>query len=128
MPSVVMDTSVALPATLSPRGMTRKFWLLLEVGALAYRAEHLRLELDALKAEAEREGGGEIHGAELLDALGTAAERRLATVRERLPYDAPQDWVALGSSVLFDEYHRKVREVGPMLNRRQIKGWPAAWR
>jgi predicted nucleic acid-binding protein len=57
MPSVVMDTSVALPATLSPSGMTRKFWLLLAVGALAYRAEHLRLELDALKAEAEREGG-----------------------------------------------------------------------
>ena len=47
MPSVLMDTSVALPASLSPGGITRKFWLLLAVGALAYRADHLRLELDA---------------------------------------------------------------------------------
>jgi predicted nucleic acid-binding protein len=118
MPSVVMDTSVALPATLSPRGMTRKFWLLLAVGALAYRAEHLRLELDALNAEAEREGGGEIRGAELLEGLARAAEQRLAAVHEHLPADVPQDWVSLGSAVLFDEYERKVREVGAKLNPR----------
>jgi predicted nucleic acid-binding protein len=118
MPSVVVDTSVALPATLSPRGMTRKLWLLLAIGALAYRAEHLRHELDALNAEAEREDGGEIHGAELLQGLAAAAEQRLAAVREHLPDDAPQDWVSLGSAVLFDEYERKVREVGAKLNPR----------
>jgi predicted nucleic acid-binding protein len=116
VPSVVIDTSVALPATLSPRGMTRKLWLLLAVGALAYRAEHLRLELDALNHEPTREDGGEVHGAELLEGLAAAAEQRLAVVREHLPDDAPQDWVSLGSAVLFDEYERKVREVGSKLN------------
>jgi hypothetical protein len=90
----------------------------LAIGALAYRAEHVRLELDALKAEAEREGGGEIHGVDLLERLAAAAEQRLAAVREHLPDDAPQDWVSLGSAVLFDEYERKVREVGAKLNPR----------
>lgn len=116
MPSVVMDTSVALPATLSPRGMTRKFWLLLATGALAYRAEHLRLELEALDAEAARAGGGETHGAELLEGLATTADERLAALREQLPDEAPQDWTALGSAVRFDEYERKVVEVGARLN------------
>jgi hypothetical protein len=90
----------------------------LAIGALAYRAEHLRLELDALKAEPEREGGGEIHGVDLLERLAAAAEQRLAAVREHLPDDAPQDWVSLGSAVLFDEYERKVRDVGAKLNPR----------
>jgi hypothetical protein len=31
---------------------------------------------------------------------------------ERLPYDVPADWVAVGSKPLFDEYERKVREIG----------------
>ena len=113
-----MDTSVALPATLSPRGMTRKFWLLLAVGALAYRAEHLRLELHALNEEAKREGGGEIRGAELLEGLARAAEQRLTALHDHLPEDFPGDWVSLGSAVLFDEYERKVREVGAKLNPR----------
>jgi hypothetical protein len=35
----VVDTSVSLPATLSPRGMARKFWVLLALGALDYQVE-----------------------------------------------------------------------------------------
>jgi predicted nucleic acid-binding protein len=116
MPSVVIDTSVALPATLSPHGMTRKFWLLLAIGALTHRAEHLRLERDALQAEAEHTGGGETHGADLLERLAVAADQRLVAMRERLPTEMPQDWVALGSAVLFDEYERKVADIGPRLN------------
>jgi hypothetical protein len=117
MPSVVMDTSVALPATLSPRGMTRKVWLLLAVGALAYRAEHLRLELDALKPRLSVRVAVR-SGVELLEDLAAAAEQRLAAVHEHLPDDAPHDWLSLGSAVLFDEYERKVREVGARLNPR----------
>jgi predicted nucleic acid-binding protein len=118
MPSVVTDTSVGLPATLSPRGVTRRFWLLLAVGALAHRAENLRLELDALNATVAREGGGEVRGAEVIERLATAAEQRLAIISQRLPSDAPLDWTSLGSAVLFDEYERKVREIGAKLNPR----------
>jgi hypothetical protein len=57
MPLVVIDTSVALPATLSPRGLTRKFWVLLALGALTHREEHLRLELEALEREVAATGG-----------------------------------------------------------------------
>lgn len=32
MQYVVMDTSISLPATLSPGGMARKLWVLLEIG------------------------------------------------------------------------------------------------
>jgi hypothetical protein len=30
---------------------------------------------------------------------------------ERLPYGTPDDWIAVGSRPLFDEYERKLREV-----------------
>ena len=39
-------------------------------------------------------------------------------MHEHLPDDVPRDWVSLGSAVLFDEYERKVREVGGKLNPR----------
>lgn len=48
MPNVVVDTSVSLPATLSPGGARRKLWIVLAFGALTYEIEHGRLELDAL--------------------------------------------------------------------------------
>ena len=50
------------------------------------------------------------------ESLAGVAEQRLAAMHENLPDDAPQDWVSLGSAVLFDEYERKVREVGAKLN------------
>jgi predicted nucleic acid-binding protein len=35
---------------------------------------------------------------------------------ERLPYGTPEDWVAIGSRPLFDEYERKLREIGTKLD------------
>ncbi len=44
---------------------------------------------------------------------------------ERLPYGTPDDWVAVGSRPLFDEYERKVREIGtrfdPQLDARDAR-------
>jgi predicted nucleic acid-binding protein len=115
MPNVVIDTSVSLPATLSPGGARRKLWILLALGALSYEVEHGRLELEALRAQADREGGA-VGGIEKsLDRLERASDRR-AAVSERLPYGTPEDWVAIGSRPLFDEYERKLREVGTRLD------------
>ena len=111
MPFVVVDTSVSLPATLSPRGLTRKFWIILALGGLTYEVEHRRLELDALAKEAARMAGS-VRGLELaLDRI-TLAEERRAALLELLPYGVPDDWVAVGSAPVFDEYERKPREVG----------------
>ena len=115
MPTVVVDTSVSLPATLSPGGARRKLWILLALGALTYEVEHGRLELEALRAQADREGGA-VGGIEKsLDRLERASDRR-AGLSERLPYGTPEDWVAIGSRPLFDEYERKLREVGSRLD------------
>jgi predicted nucleic acid-binding protein len=115
MPNVVVDTSVSLPATLSPGGARRKLWVVLAFGALTYEVEHGRLELDALRARAEREGGV-VGGIEKsLDRLERASDRR-AALSELLPYGTPDDWVAIGSRPLFDEYERKLREIGTRLD------------
>lgn len=45
MPFVVVDTSISLPATLSPGGLMRRFWVVLALGALTYEVEHRQLEL-----------------------------------------------------------------------------------
>lgn len=42
MPLVTVDTSVALPAMLSPTSHPRKLFVVLAYGAVGYRAEHLR--------------------------------------------------------------------------------------
>ena len=96
MPNVVVDTSVSLPATLSPGGARRKLWIVLALGALTYEVEHGRLELDALRAQADQEGGvvGGVENA--LNRLERASDRR-AALSERLPYGTPDDWVAVGS-------------------------------
>jgi predicted nucleic acid-binding protein len=44
------------------------------------------------------------------------ANDRRAALLERLPYGTPEDWVAIGSRQLFDEYERKLREIGKKLN------------
>ena len=92
--------------------MPRKFWLLLAFGALTYEAEHRQLDLDALRQESEAVGGT-LGGLEAAEAFIAHAEGRRAALAERLPYGAPDDWVAVGSRPLFDEYERKVREIGP---------------
>ncbi len=115
MPNVVIDTSISLPATLSPTGVRRRFWVVLALGALSYEVEHGRLELDTLTAQAEQEGGsvGGIDNA--LARLERANDRRAALL-ERLPYGTPEDWVAIGSRALFEEYERKLREIGTKLD------------
>lgn len=115
MPNVVIDTSVSLPATLSPTGVRRRFWVVLALGALGYEVEHGRLELDALTRQAEQEGGGAGGIEEALTRLERANDRRAALL-ERLPYGTPEDWVAIGSRPLFDEYERKLREIGAKLD------------
>ncbi|MFI5143848.1 MAG: hypothetical protein ACHQHM_07475, partial [Thermoanaerobaculales bacterium] len=91
--------------------MPRKLWVLLAFGALTYEAEHRRLDLDALRLESEAVGGA-LGGLEAAEALIAHAEARRTVLAERLPYGAPDDWVAVGSRPLFDEYERKVREIG----------------
>ena len=115
MPNVVVDTSVSLPATLSPGGARRKLWIVLAFGALTYEVEHGRLELDALRAQVDQEGVvvGGIENS--LERLERASDRR-AALAELLPYGTPGNWVAIGSRPLFEEYERKLREVGTRLD------------
>ncbi len=115
MPSVVIDTSVSLPATLSPRGMARKLWVLLAYGALTHQIEQHRMDLDLLRVEAETIGAQPV-GLRQAAAEAKTAERQRAILRELLPHNAPEHWVALGSAALFEEYERKVREIGKRLN------------
>jgi hypothetical protein len=91
--------------------MPRKFWTLVAFGGLAYEAEHRRLDLDALRIESEAVDG-RLGGVEAAERRIAHAEERRALLSERLPYNAPDDWVAVGSRPLFDEYERKVREIG----------------
>jgi predicted nucleic acid-binding protein len=116
MPFVVVDTSVSLPATLSPRGLTRKFFVLLAYGAASYEVEHGQLEIDALVKQAEDSGGRAMGLDRAKDRRALAADRR-AALEELLPHGTPDDWVAIGSAPLFDEYERKLREVGRGLDR-----------
>jgi predicted nucleic acid-binding protein len=115
MPSVVVDTSISLPATLSPGGMMRRFWVVLALGALTYEIDHRQLELDELSRRAEREGG-------VIGGLNVGRERveearsRQAALLELLPHGTPDSWVAIGSAPLFDEYERKLREIGQKLD------------
>lgn len=111
MPFVVVDTSVSLPATLSPTGLMRKFFVLLAYGAVSYEAEHGQLEIDELAKQAE-DSGGQVMGLERAEDRRALAADRRAALEELLPYGTPDDWVAIGSAPLFDEYERKLRDVG----------------
>ena len=115
MPRVVVDTSVSLPATLSPTGMARKLWVLLAYGALNHQIEQHRVALELLRAEAETISA-EPKGLQQAATEVGATEQRRATLRDLLPGNAPEHWVAVGSVVLFAEYERKVREIGTRLN------------
>jgi len=91
--------------------MPRKLWVLLAFGKLSYEVEHRRLDLDALRDESEA-AGGTLGGVQSAEALIAHAAERAAVLAECLPYAVPDDWVAVGSRPLFDEYERKVREIG----------------
>jgi len=117
MPFVVVDTSISLPATLSPRGMMRRFWIVLALGALTYEVEHGRLELEALSEQAEHEHkGGAVRGLKRAQEQFEEASDRRAELLEILPDGTPDDWIAIGSKPLFDEYERKLREIGSQLD------------
>jgi predicted nucleic acid-binding protein len=115
MPFVVVDTSVSLPATLSPGGMMRRFWVVLALGALTYEVEHRQLELDELSQRAKREGGV-VGGLKVVRNRVEEARNRRAALVGLLPDGTPDDWVAIGSAPLFDEYERKLREIGQKLD------------
>jgi len=114
MRPVVLDTSVVLPAVLSPRGYRRRFWVVLALGALAARRDLLRQEADALRAEAASVGGQA--GRTRLEVLAEQADARYAQLREALPQGCPDDWQLVASRPLLAEYERKLREAGPKLN------------
>jgi hypothetical protein len=90
MRPVVLDTSVVLPAVLSPRGYRRRFLIVLALGALAARREHLRQDADMLRAEAAS-AGRQLGGA-ALDALAEQAEAKYLRLRDALPTGCPYDW------------------------------------
>ena len=111
--------------------MTRKLWVLLAYGSLAYQAEHGQLDRDALRAEAEA-AGGSLGGLERAEEQVAAAEARRTVLAEQLPPGVPDNWVAVGSKPLFDEYQRKVREIGDRLILRSAQttrqGCDVKWR
>jgi predicted nucleic acid-binding protein len=111
---VVLDTSVVLPAVLSPRGYRRRLWVLLALGALAARRDLARLEADALRAEAA--AGGDQVGGLALEALVEQAEAGYARLSEALPHGCPDDLRMVASRPLLAEYERKLREAGPRLD------------
>lgn len=115
MPFVVVDTSISLPATLSPGGLMRRFWVVLALGALTYEVEHRQLELNELSRQAEF-GGGAVRGLEKARTRVKGASARRAALLDLLPYGTPDNWVAIGSAPLFDEYERKLREIGRKLD------------
>jgi predicted nucleic acid-binding protein len=114
MRPVVLDTSVVLPAVLSPRGYRRRFWVVLALGALAARRDLLRQDADALRAESASAGGQA--GGATLELLAVQAEARYALLREALPEGCPDDWQLVASRPLLAEYERKLREAGPRLD------------
>lgn len=116
MPHVVLDTSISLPATLSPRGLTRKLLVLLAYGTLIHRAEQRSAGVAALHHEAEQSGAVAGVDCSDADADADALGRRIAKLRDMLPADAPSDWLAVGSAPIFDEYERKVRQIGTRLH------------
>jgi hypothetical protein len=63
---------------------------------VVYRAEHLRLERDELRALADQTGGHLLGLAALDDAVADAESQR-AALAELLPSDTPRDLVAVGS-------------------------------
>ncbi len=95
--------------------MARKLWVLLAFGALDYQVELYGLELQELQAEAAATGTHS-HGLQSSSAQTRVSRRKLAILRDLLPENAPSQWVALGSTALFDEYERKVREIGRRLS------------
>jgi|HubBroStandDraft_1064217.scaffolds.fasta_scaffold336048_1 predicted nucleic acid-binding protein len=114
MRPVVLDTSVVLPAVLSPHGYRRRFWVVLALGALSAHSDLLRQEADTVRGDSA-DAGGQV-GAARLEVLAEQAQARYARLREALPEDCPDDWQLVASRPLLAEYERKLREAGPRLD------------
>jgi len=82
---------------------------------LTYEVEHRQFELDELSQRAEREGGV-VGGLKGVRNRVEEARKRRAALADLLPDGTPDDWVAIGSAPLFDEYERKLREIGQKLD------------
>jgi len=114
MRPVVLDTSVVLPAVLSPRGYRRRFFVLLALGALAARRDLAQLEADALRVQADipdNESGGRA-----IDTLVQDADARYQRLSKLMPPGCPEHWRLIASPPVLAEYERKLREAGPQLN------------
>ncbi len=92
MRPVVLDTSVVLPAVLSPRGYRRRFLVLLALGALAARRDLARLEADALSLEAQTPGNAS--GGREIDTLAQDADARYRRLSKLMPPRCPAATVA----------------------------------
>lgn len=114
MRTVVLDTSVILPAVISPKGYRRRFWVLLAFGALAERRDLARVQADPPQA-AEAGTGGELSGPGVA-ALAAQSEASYQRLRDALPSGCPDHWRLVGSRPLLAEYERKLHEVGPRLD------------
>jgi predicted nucleic acid-binding protein len=108
---VVLDTSVILPAVISPRGYRRRFWVLLAFGALAERCDLARLQAGTPRVDAHEE----LQGRDIAE-LAAQAEARYQRLLDALPPSCPDHWRLVGSRPLLAEYERKLHEVGPKLN------------
>ena len=78
------------------------------------------MELDLLRVDAETIGA---QPASLQRGAveAEAAEQQRTILRDLLPDNAPEHWVTIGSAVLFEEYERKVREIGTRLNPEDVR-------
>jgi predicted nucleic acid-binding protein len=108
---VVLDTSVILPAVISPKGYRRRFWVLLAFGALAERRDLARLQARAPRADTHEELQGRA-----IAELAARAEARYQRLRDALPPSCPDHWRLVGSRPLLAEYERKLHEIGPRLD------------
>lgn len=99
----MLDTSVILPAVISPRGYRRRFWVLLAFGALAERRDLARLQDGAPRA-----GAHEALRGHDIASLGAQAEARYQRLRDALPSSCPDHWRLIGSRPLLTEYERKL--------------------
>jgi len=114
MRPVVLDTSVMLPAVLSPRGYRRRFFVLLALGALAARRDLARLEANALRVQADIPGSES--GGRAIDTLVQDADARYQHLSKLMPPGCPEHWRLIASPPVLAEYERKLREAGPRLN------------
>lgn len=124
MRHVVLDTSVVLPAVLSPRGYRRRFFVLLAFGALAARRDLARLEADALRVQADIPGSD--GGRRQIDSLVQDADARYQRLSKLMPPGCPDHWRLVASPPVLAEYERPARQRPPCCRHylQQIPGPP----